>query len=219
MIYRAPYIKAPDVSVSFWVEPAWKHFTPACIDQYMGQRPDHFPNAQVKLAYDQDALFLMFRIEDQYILAKSRQDQDAVYKDSCVEFFFVPGKDSSVGYFNLEMNCGGTMLFHFQKQPRQDITRISKKDCSAVQRSHTLEKIIDPEIREAMTWSLAYRVPISLLRQYCQVEQPAPDVIWRANFYKCADESSHPHWLTWAKVDSPVPDFHRPDSFGEIRFT
>jgi len=41
--------------------------------------------------------------------------------------------------------------------------------------------------------------------------------IWRANFYKCADESSHPHWGSWADIGERL-DFHQPECFGEIIF-
>ena len=47
---------------------------------------------------------------------------------------------------------------------------------------------------------------------------PEPGVGWRANLYKCADDSSHPHWLTWAHVDNPTPDFHLREFFGILRF-
>jgi hypothetical protein len=39
-----------------------------------------------------------------------------------------------------------------------------------------------------------------------------------ANFYKCADQTSHPHWLTWASVDYPQPKFHLPEFFGRLVF-
>lgn len=32
------------------------------------------------------------------------------------------------------------------------------------------------------------------------------------------DNTSHPHWLTWAPVPSPRPDFHTPRSFGTLEF-
>lgn len=32
------------------------------------------------------------------------------------------------------------------------------------------------------------------------------------------DNTSHPHWLTWAPVHSPRPDFHTPRSFGTLEF-
>jgi hypothetical protein len=51
-----------------------------------------------------------------------------------------------------------------------------------------------------------------------KVEKPGPGVTWRANFYKCADKTSHPHWLTWAPVNYPKPKFHLPEYFGRIEF-
>jgi hypothetical protein len=38
------------------------------------------------------------------------------------------------------------------------------------------------------------------------------------NFYKCADETISPHYLSWNPIDAPAPDFHRPEFFGEIHF-
>jgi hypothetical protein len=40
----------------------------------------------------------------------------------------------------------------------------------------------------------------------------------RANFYKCGDGTSVPHYLSWNQVITETPDFHRPEFFGEISF-
>ncbi|MBO4512195.1 MAG: hypothetical protein J5746_05485, partial [Victivallales bacterium] len=34
---------------------------------------------------------------------------------------------------------------------------------------------------------------------------------WTANFYKCADQTSHPHWITWAPLT--VTNYHQPNQF------
>nr|WP_319393293.1 carbohydrate-binding family 9-like protein [uncultured Desulfobacter sp.] len=148
----------------------------------------------------------------------TRQHQDEVYKDSCVEFFFTPGINPDIGDFNLEMNCGGTMLFHFQPEPRKNRVILPEKACKAIPVAHTLPEIVDPEITAPMLWEVAYAIPFDLLENYCPVARPEPGTVWRGNFYKCADSSSHPHWLTWAPVDYPVPNFHLPASFGTIVF-
>ena len=31
----------------------------------------------------------------------------------------------------------------------------------------------------------------------------------RANFYKCGDKTAHPHYVSWAPINTPQPDFHR----------
>jgi hypothetical protein len=50
------------------------------------------------------------------------------------------------------------------------------------------------------------------------MQPPAPGVRWRANFYKCAEHNSHPHWLMWAPIDFPKPNFHLPEFFGTLEF-
>ena len=38
----------------------------------------------------------------------------------------------------------------------------------------------------------------------------------RANFYKCGNALPHKHFLSWAEILTPRPDFHRPEYFKEI---
>ena len=82
-----------------------------------------------------------------------------------------------------------------------------------------MPKIVDPEIAKPTTWTVEYRIPLDLLAKYYpKAVKPAPGVTWRANFYKCGDDTSHPHWLSWSCVDRPKPDFHAPTSFGTLVF-
>ncbi len=206
------------IESSDWDGAPWKDIPSGLIRHHMGKWPDHFPKAEVKIAYDHIAIFVMFRVEDRYVRAIAAADQDDVYKDSCVEFFFTPGPDLSKGYFNLEMNCGGIMLFHFQPRPRADRIVIPESECSEIKRMHSLPRIVDPEIESPVTWTVAYRIPLALLEKYCRVIPPAPQAAWQVNFYKCGDSTSHPHWLTWAPVDHPKPNFHLPQPFGILQF-
>ena len=40
----------------------------------------------------------------------------------------------------------------------------------------------------------------------------------RANFYKCGDNTTKKHYLTWNPVKTKNPDFHRPEYFGLLNF-
>ena len=201
-----------------WDGPPWRDISSELIQEYMGRKPDHFPKAEVKIAYDDTAVYVMFRVEDRYVCAVATEHQDSVCTDSCVEFFFTPNTDVSKGYFNLEMNCGGTMLFHFQRAQEKGSIEIPKSECNKIKSVHSLPRIVDPEIEEPVTWTVEYRIPVALLERYCQVIKPAPHAVWRANFYKCADNTSHPHWLTWSPVNSSKPNFHLPQFFGVLKF-
>ncbi|MBF0259037.1 MAG: carbohydrate-binding family 9-like protein [Desulfamplus sp.] len=201
-----------------WDSSPWKDIPSELLLNYMGNRPDHFPKTQVKIAYDDTAIHLMFRVEDRYVRAVAAEHQDNVWEDSCVEFFFTPDSNISVGYFNLEMNCGGTMLFHFHPGAGEERIVIPKSECNQVICNHSLPQIVEPEIDEPVTWTVVYSIPIALLRKYCRVTTPASGVEWRANFYKCADKSSHPQWLTWSPVNFPKPNFNMPQYFGILTF-
>ena len=39
-----------------------------------------------------------------------------------------------------------------------------------------------------------------------------------ANFYKCGEETSEPHYVTWNPIGSENPDYHRPEFFGKVLF-
>jgi len=202
-----------------WNKPAWRNVQPLELTHAMGDRPQHFPRTQAKLLYDDQAIYVIFRVEDRYVRAVAQAHQDNVFADSCVEFFFAPAAGIGTGYFNLEMNCGGTMLFHYQVVPRQSPIRLSRHELGRVTVAHCLPRIVDPEITEPTIWTVEYRLPVDLLEKYYPAaSRPAPGVTWRANFYKCADGTSHPHWLTWSRVDNPVPDFHVPRFFGRLEF-
>jgi len=43
-------------------------------------------------------------------------------------------------------------------------------------------------------------------------------LISNANFYKCGDDTSKRHYLSWNPVKTPNPDFHRPEYFGTLNF-
>jgi hypothetical protein len=218
MIAIVTRLASPPKPGAGWDKPPWEEILSQRLRNYMGQRPDHFPKTEVKIAYDDMAIYVMFRVEDRYVRAVAAEYQDSVCGDSCVEFFFTPCSDVSKGYFNFEMNCGGTILFHFNTGSGKERIEIPKSDCDKIGKMHSLPRIVDPEIKGPLIWTVEYSIPIALLRRYCQVSPPRPHSVWRANFYKCADSTSHPHWLTWSPVDYQKPNFHLPGSFGVLRF-
>ena len=217
-VYQIPQRTQPINIDARWLKQPWSEISALQINQFSGEIPHHFPKVTAKLTYDDQALYVIFHVEDQYVRATTQNYQDDVFWDSCVEFFFTPGMDLTQGYFNLEVNCGGTVLFRHQKGRRVEEKQVSTENFQQMQIAHTLPKIVDPEIVEPVQWSLEYRLPFEVLGDYTQVNLPKSNTIWRGNFYKCADGSSHPHWLCWSPIDTPAPDFHRPEYFGKLVF-
>ena len=95
---------------------------------------------------------------------------------------------------------------------------IADADLRQLTISRSLPRLVDPEIQEPVTWFVGCRVPFVVLTKYLSFAPPKPGDTWRGNLYKCADHTSHPHWLTWSPIIRPRPDFHVPDQFGILAF-
>ena len=196
----------------------WRTVEALELKNYMGQKPEHFPKTEAKMLYDEKYIYVLFNVEDRFVRAIRTDYNSSVCLDSCVEFFFTPCEDISSGYFNIEMNCIGTMLFNHQIRRGGNPKVIEISDAEKIMRFTSLHGVIEPEIVKPTSWTLQYSVPFDILEKYARINKPVPGIIWRANFYKCADETSHPHWLTWAPVKYPAPNFHLPEFFGELEF-
>ena len=216
--YKVVMTKKPFKIDANWDKPAWKKIKPATISNYMGALPDFKPEAEVKMMYDKENIYLIFRVKDRNVRCIINKINGPVWQDSAVEFFFSPDAGSPLLYFNLETNCGGTPLLHYNVIPRRESKRLTGDEIKQIEIAHSLPEIIDPEIKEPVTWTLEYKIPFSLLEKYSKVTHPAKGVEWRANFYKIAENSSNPHYITWSKIDKPKPDFHVPQSFGKLIF-
>ena len=217
-VYRVERASSPVPPDAFWDAPAWRAIPALTIALHMGEAPSHRPLAQAKLQYDQQSVYVVFRVQDRYVRSVVTEYQGGVCTDSCVEFFFTPGADLAEGYFNIEVNCGGNLLFTHRMARDQDVIAVHPADAEALSVAHTLPPRVEPEIAHPVTWQVAYRVPVAIIAKYAPATPPARGATWRANFYKCADLSSHPHWLTWAPVAWPKPDFHRKEFFGTLEF-
>jgi hypothetical protein len=216
--YRVQRMRDNPTIDADWNKAAWKGIAPVTLEYYMGEEPAHQPRVQAKAAYDDHYLFLIWRVEDNYVLARRTKNQQDVCRDSCVEFFFTPGGDPKErGYFNLETSCAGVKLLEAHV-PGSKGEEIAARDFASIVTANSLKGPIDTEIAEPTTWTLEYKIPLSLLEKYAHLEQPKPGVTWRANFYKCADDASHPHWLTWSPVTHASPAFHLPEYFGILAF-
>jgi hypothetical protein len=216
--YRVPRMMDNPAIDADWNKSAWKEVAPATLEYYMGDEPAHQPKVQVRAAYDDRDLYLIWKVEDKYVLAKCTKHQQEVCRDSCVEFFFTPVSDPKErGYFNLETNCAGVKFFGTHVAGSNS-KKLTADDFATVVTATSLKGPIESEIAQPTTWTVEYKIPLSLLEKFTKIERPKPGVTWRANFYKCADESSHPHWLTWSPVTHAEPSFHLPKYFGILAF-
>jgi hypothetical protein len=201
-----------------WNKPEWQNAPVINVVNHMGDMPRFVPVVNAKLKYDNDNLYLMFRVEDRYVKSTVTKVNGPVSENSCVEFFFSPDVSNPLHYFNLEINAGGTPLIFFVTKPWTGYRELEEKDIRNIEIAHSMPKVIDPEITDPITWTIEARIPLAVLRKYSAVTQPAPGVKWKANFYKTGSETSNPNYMTWSVVQHPKPNFHLPEYFGTIIF-
>jgi len=203
-----------------WHGDVWGDIPFLDIARFRPESSKHRPVTRAKMLYSPDGILGLFQVKDQYIRCTRSQFQDEVYKDSCVEFFVQPGPDR--GYFNFEFNCGGTLLASYildsarTENGFKDFVRLTPEAGKQISIFHSMPKIVDPEIINTATWYIDFFIPYSVLETYTGPVKPEKGDVWRGNFYKCGDETSHPHWASWAPVDEL--NFHLPDNFGILRF-
>lgn len=207
---------APELS-GIWNGDAWRQASTLRITKYFPSG-DFRPQVQVRLLHTPEGVYVHFLVEDQYVLTTRTKYRGEVWKDSCAEFFVQPKPDR--GYFNFEITSGGTMLASYHEHPEYQGEKndggIPWALARQIQLYHSAPKILAPETAEPLTWQLEYFLPFELLEHYVgPLERGKGE--WRANFYKCAEDNSHPHWGAWAEVVEDL-DFHQPRFFGVLRF-
>jgi hypothetical protein len=79
-----------------------------------------------------------------------------------------------------------------------------------------MPEMIEPEIKEETEWYLGFFFPFHLIAKYAGELGELSGKEWTANFYKCGDKTSHPHWASWNPVSEL--NFHLPECFGRIKF-
>ena len=208
----------PDLSAPF---EAWDACETMHIDRPAPGEWPYRPETELRLQYDDNGLYGLFQVkDDDAVRCVCREFQGEVCKDSCVEFFVSPG--CGVGYSNFEINASGTMLtMHIEDETRMEeffkkFRFLTAEEVKEVRIFHTLPDCIPEEIKTPTTYRVGFFLPFSLFKSVYGAPAPKRGTVWRGNAYKCGDETSKPHYLTWNPIDEL--NFHLPRCFGELVF-
>ncbi len=171
------------------------------------------PHVSFQISYDDEHLYLHYEVEEDCVRARAAQNNGQVWLDSCVEFFLSPeGNDD---YYNLECNCIGTKLLGFHESGAQS-EHASDKIIDNIQVYSSLGNDAFEEKVGNISWYLEAKIPWSSFWRHQISELKGKSM--KANFYKCGDELSKPHYLSWNPIDTEQPSFHQPKFFGELKF-
>lgn len=172
------------------------------------------PKVSFRIAHANNQIWLKYYVTEENILAQVDEVNGSVAGDSCVEFFFDPRDDGN--YYNFEFSCVGMphLAYGPDRHKRQfvDEEKITKE----IEISSSLGNEPFIERTGGHTWEMTIIIPASILTEDKDIQLKGLKT--RANFYKCGDQTSDPHYLSWNPVGTERPDFHRPEYFGQLVF-
>ncbi|WP_176013003.1 carbohydrate-binding family 9-like protein [Victivallis sp. Marseille-Q1083] len=203
-----------------WDSPCWADVEPIKIEYFRPESSDHRPVVRCKLQHDDFGLYGLFQVQDRFVRCVADHFQDSVCQDSCVELFIEP--PGSQGYFNFEFSGNGQYLIYHVRDARRtssgfaDYSALTAEEGAKVKVFHTLPDRVEPELAEPVTWRLGFFIPFSLIAGRVGITRPVHNQTWRANLFKCGDQTSHPHWASWQLVEEL--NFHAPESFAPVVF-
>ena len=120
--YMVKSCSIPITIDSDWNIPAWQNVE--SLKVALHHRPaqwEHSPSTEVKLQYNSENLYVIFRMQDRHGKAMATDIPNEVWMESCVEFFFSPYQNQIVGdpYLNLEAKCYGLPLMQQHTEDRE----------------------------------------------------------------------------------------------------
>lgn len=177
---------------------------------YGWKRGGYEPECRARLIYLREKGFLC-RMDCAETAPKADETEEdgEVYKDSCMELFVNFAPEQGERYLNLEANARGTL------------------HCKLGDGRHGRTSLFAlgvprPELKAELRedgWSVEFFIRLETIRAlYGKEDFSAGDTI-RLNFYKCGDATDLPHYGAWSRVETPEPDFHRPEWFGTGKLT
>lgn len=186
-----------------------KHLPWNLIDKAPWQKEyPYTPEAKFQIAYDDEAIYIHYHIQEEFIKAQYIRPNENIWEDSCVEFFI--SFDNREHYYNLEFNVLGAGLIGFGTSDKATRNRLSAAEILSV---NTCTEV--KSLNGKKSWKEILRVPLAIFgKTFLDVQGQT----FAANFYKCGDELPNPHFMAWNNIDNPKPNFHLPEFFGDVKF-
>ena len=171
------------------------------------------PKVSFRIAHNGSHLFLWYSVEENEILAKTTEDNGPVWTDSCVEFFV--SFDDLRSYYNAEFNCAGKALLRYKPKSSDPVPR-TFDIMNQIKRYPSLGAKPFDKKQGDFHWDLLVAIPVAAYRE--SGISSFSGMKARGNFYKCGDDLTVPHFLSWTPIDTENPSFHEPQFFGELYF-
>ena len=171
------------------------------------------PQVQFRVWHDGASFNIEYKVREQGTRALQTVLGGPVYEDSCVECFIQPDP-ADPRYYNFEFNPIGMMAMAC-RTGRFDPEDAPQKVLESVRIEATAGREPFDE-RFVEEWGLNISIPASAL--FNSGVKDFSGRRMKMNFFKCGDGLKVPHFVTWAPIDTPKPDYHRSEFFQPVDF-
>lgn len=170
------------------------------------------PDLKFRIGHIGQEIWLKYYVKEKNIIAQETRINGDVYKDSTVEFFISLDGEN---YYNFEFNCIG--IAHVAHGPgRGNRTFLEQETVKQIKIESTLGKQPFAEKSGNFEWEMMIRIPVECF-SFDKIKS-LNGLKATANFYKCGDETSDPHFVSWNPIETKDPDYHCPQFFGVVEF-
>ena len=190
-------IKKSDKKITSLTDSAWETADIAKIDNINWQKFSYKPHATARILYSEYGLHIQLQTDEQPLLARFTAQNSAVCRDSCMELFIRPNEGDR-RYLNFEFNAFGTMYLGLRTS-REDFTLPDKNREYFEVKSYTDDK----------KWILQFTIPFEFIGEIFGGYTKN----MYGNIYKCGEDTEREHYVTYSPINTPEPDFHRPEFF------
>ena len=167
------------------------------------------PLCRGRIARTDEAFLIGWEVSGIGVTVRNLEDGGPIWEDSCCEFFF---KDLAwPHYFNIEVNAGGYLLVK-KGTCRTDRVLLPKEEMARIVRIGGVPAPVERS-EGRCDWRMTLILPFDLFG----LDASALPPVLQGNIYKCGDKTARPHFLSWAPIDTPAPDFHCPRFFGDLQ--
>ncbi|MGA9797981.1 MAG: carbohydrate-binding family 9-like protein [Terriglobales bacterium] len=185
--------------------PEWQKAQPIvfCSD-WQGKNPDQQLETEVRVLWSSQTLYMRFecRYRELFLFEDSDSNgrRDHLWDRDVAEAFLQPDPARERYYKEFEVSPNGMWI-------DLDIFPGGLADLkSGMKRSVFLDVT-------RQRWIAELAIPLIALTSNFD-----PQAIWRANFYRVEGKKEPRSYLAWRPTGTPVPNFHVPAAFGQLRF-
>lgn len=181
-----------------------KHRAISFSHDWQGKHGDPQRETEVRLLWTRDALYLRFLAHYRSITvfpdAEANGRRDKLWERDVVEVFLQPAGADARRYKEFEVSPNGFWI-------DLDIAPGEKHDLkSGLRRRVSVDE-------KSKTWRAELALPMKSLTARFD-----PAAAWCVNFFRVEGAGEPRFYSAWRPTETPVPNFHVPEAFGQLVF-